>query len=176
MAFEMDVRELAATGKYLTFLLGDEEYGVEVEKVERIIGMTDITPVPRMPHFLRGVINLRGRILPVVDLRSKFGMPPLEGEQEQACIIVIEVPRERDVLLMGALVDAVSEVLDIPLNAIESAATLGSDCDTAFILGLARVDGGIKILLDTDSVLTGSEVHQVSRVASVMEENEREQE
>ena len=174
MATRREAPTSAATGKYLTFRLGTEEYGIEVEKVERIIGLTDITPVPRMPQFLKGVINLRGRILPVVDLRSKFGMPPLEGEGEQACIVVVEVPKEKDVLLMGALVDSVSEVLDIPLDAIDPPTALGADCDTELLLGLARAEDGIKILLDTDSVLTGSEAHQVSKVALAVGEMESE--
>lgn len=160
-----EVRSSTAQDKYLTFRLGEEEYGLEVEKVQQIIGLTDITPVPRMPKFVRGVMNLRGKIIPVVDLRLKFGMEDLSN-LERACIIVVEVPRQTERVQIGMLVDSVSEVLIIKKENIEDPASFGPEYDVEFIRGIGKVGEGIKILLDTDRVLTVSEVASVSQSKS----------
>ncbi len=147
----------AMGGKYLTFVLKAEEYGLEILKVREIIGLMDITGVPQMPDYVAGVINLRGKVIPVVDLRLKFGMPH-EEFTDQTCVIVVEVQGERSETLVGIIVDTVSEVLDIPGTDIEPAPEFGGDVDTEFILGIGKAKGGVKILLDIDKVITGKDV------------------
>ena len=135
-------------GKYLTFLLAEEEYGLEILKVREIIGIMDITRVPQTPNFVRGVINLRGKVIPVVDLRSKFGLPGKEYN-DQTCVIVVDVG-----VLIGVIVDTVQEVHNIAATEIEESPRLGGSIDTSFILGMGKVNGSVKILLDIDRVLT----------------------
>jgi purine-binding chemotaxis protein CheW len=135
------------SGKYLTFKLGEEEYGVQILKVREIIGLMDITKVPQMPVYVKGVINLRGKVIPVIDLRSKFSLPEI-GYTDQTCIIVIDVGG-----MVGTIVDSVQEVADISGADIEPPPPLGSDVDSEFILGLAKSKENVKILLDIDRVL-----------------------
>ena len=135
-------------GKYLTFKLADEEYGVEILKVREIIGIMQITAVPRMPAHVKGVINLRGKVIPVVDLRLKFGLEEAE-HTEQTCIIVVNVGQE-----IGIVVDTVSEVLDIAGENIEPTPSMGGSVDTSFILGMGKVGEVVKILLDIGKVLS----------------------
>ncbi len=141
------------TGKYLTFVLAEEEYGLEILKVREIIGVMDITAVPRTPEYVKGVINLRGKVIPVVDLRLKFGMVEVEHTQE-TCIIVVQV----GTVEVGILVDKVSEVLNINGEDIEDPPSFGTDVDTNFILGMGKADGKVTILLDIERVLTPEEV------------------
>ncbi len=140
-------------GKYLTFILCDEEYGLEILKVREIIGVMDITAVPQTPNFIKGVINLRGKVIPVVDLRLKFGMPETEYTKE-TCIIVVDVQG----LLMGIVVDTVSEVMDIAEADIEPPPAFGSAIKTNFILGMGKVKGKVKILLSIDKILSADEL------------------
>lgn len=140
--------KLVAGGKFLTFFLAGEEYGLEILKVHEIMGIMAITPVPRTPPFIRGVINLRGRIIPIVDLRLKFGMAAKEQTGE-TCIIVVQVHG----LQVGIVVDKVSEVLDIDAEAIEPPPSFGIEVDTAYILGLGKSADRVKLLLDIDRVL-----------------------
>ncbi len=142
----------AQAGKYLTFQLVDEEYGIEILKVKEIIGLMDITPVPRTPHYVRGVINLRGKIIPVIDLRMKFDMEMQENTPE-TCIIVVDVAGPKGIISIGLLVDAVSEVLDIEQKEIEGPPAFGSGIEVDYILGIAKVKTSVKILLDIDKVL-----------------------
>lgn len=144
-------------GKYLTFRLAAEEYGLEILKVREIIGLMNITQVPRTPDYIRGVINLRGKVIPVLDLRNKFGMGITE-DTEETCIIVVEVNLENESVMMGTVVDAVSEVLDIQESEIENAPAFGIDVDTKFILGIGKVKDEVKILLDIDEVLTSQDL------------------
>jgi purine-binding chemotaxis protein CheW len=148
-------------GKYLTFVLAGEEYGLEILKVREIIGMMDITAVPRTPDFVKGVINLRGKVIPVVDLRLKFSMPSAEKTSE-TCIIVVDVGRVE----MGIVVDKVSEVQDIAGNDIEDAPSFGVSVDTEFILGIGKARGEVTILLDIEKVLTGSDVAALAGVSA----------
>ncbi len=147
-------------GKFLSFFLADEEYGIEILKVQEIIGMMGITRVPRMPEFIRGVINLRGKVIPIIDLRLKFGMPAKE-QTEQTCIIVV---RTRGVEL-GIVVDKVSEVLDIPAKDIEETPSFGTSVNTEYILGIGKSDGHVKLLLDIDKVLSSQETLEVHSAA-----------
>jgi purine-binding chemotaxis protein CheW len=139
------------SGKYLTFVLAGEEYGLEILKVREIIGLMSITAVPGMPEFVLGVINLRGKVIPVVDLRLKFGMPTQEHTSE-TCIIVVDVGGS----LIGVLVDRVSEVLDIHSEDIEDAPQVGDSIQDSFILGMAKAKGRVKILLEIERVLAGA--------------------
>jgi purine-binding chemotaxis protein CheW len=139
-------------GKYLTFSLGGEEYGVGILKVKEIIGLMMITPVPRTPSHVKGVINLRGKVIPVLDLRLRFGMDAIDYT-ERTCIIVVEIIGEGSPLPMGIVVDSVSEVLNIKEADIEDTPTFGVKLDTDFILGMAKTESDVKILLDIDRVL-----------------------
>ncbi len=146
-------------GKYLTFQLADEEYGVEVLKVREIMGLIDITSVPQMPPYMKGVINLRGKVIPVFHLRLKFGLQEIE-HTDQACIIVVDVGRE-----IGIIVDCVSEVLDITGDCIEPPPAMGGAVDTSFILGMGKIGDAVKILLDIDKVLSGEELTKLEAAA-----------
>lgn len=157
--------QAGAIEKFLTFNLGSEQYGLEILKVREIIGLMDITKVPRTPAFVRGVINLRGKVIPVIDLRKKFAMD-LKEDTEQTCIIVVEIVRAGIALQMGIIVDSVSEVLDIQTEDIEDAPAFGTSVNTKFIKGIAKTKGGVKILLNIEEVLTAEEVESLSATAS----------
>ncbi len=152
-------------GKYLTFSLAEEEYGIGILKIKEIIGMMAITTVPQTPKFVKGVINLRGKVIPVIDLRLRFGMEPMDYT-ERTCIIVVEIDgtAERTVQI-GIVVDAVSEVLNITGKDIEDTPTFGTKLDTTYILGMAKMEGGVKILLDIDRVLNGNEMSALEKAA-----------
>jgi len=151
-------------GKYLTFTLAKEEYGIGILKVKEIIGMMPITTVPRTPGFVKGVINLRGKVIPVVDLRLKFDMDEMEYT-ERTCIIVVEIAGASEPVLIGIVVDAVSEVLNVKGADIEDTPTFGAKLDTEYIRGMAKMNGGVKILLDIDKVLIAEEVTFLDKVA-----------
>ena len=144
-------------GKYLTFHLDKEGYGIGIRKIKEIIGMMTITPVPRTPECVKGVINLRGKVIPVIDLRLKFGMAEL-GYTDRTCIIVVEVEGDSGTLLVGILVDSVSEVLNIKGGYIEDSPAFGTGVSTDYISGMAKTEGGVKILLDIDRVLHREEM------------------
>ncbi len=141
-------------GKYLTFALAQEEYGLEILKVREIIGYIDVTAVPQTPYCVKGVINLRGQVIPVIDLRAKFGMETTEVT-EQTCIIVVEIAHTGRSFNTGIIVDRVQEVLDINGRQIEEAPQFGASVNTDFILGMGKVGNSVKILLDIDRVLAG---------------------
>ena len=163
-------------GKFLTFFLGDEEYGVEILKVQEIIGMQPITRVPRTPSFIRGVINLRGKVIPIMDLRERFGMAGADaalaaladGERAAAealrCIIVVQVTGPQgQVVPMGIVVDRVSEVAAIASEDVEDAPSFGAGVKTEYLLGLGKAktadgQGRVKLLLDIDRVLAADEL------------------
>lgn len=162
---EMLQNEILATrgkeGKYLTFYLAGEEYGLEILKVREIIGLMDITAVPKTPDFVRGVINLRGKVIPVIELRSKFNLEHTE-DTEQTCIIVVDVAFENSTIQIGVLVDSVSEVLDITGDDIEDAPSFGTDLKTDFISGMAKASGSVIILLNIENVLAASDMRLLS--------------
>jgi len=150
-------------GKYLTFKLDVEEFGLEILKVQEIIKMMEITRVPRTPPFVRGVLNLRGKVIPVVDLRLKFDMEP-KGSTDRTCIIVVTVQRANHAVVMGIIVDEVSEVLDVAGASIEPTPEFGGVVDTSFILGMGKVGDRVVTLLDVNKVLSGEEVAAVAAV------------
>lgn len=151
----------ARAGKYLTFKLESEEFGLEILKVQEIIQMQSITRVPRTPEFVRGVINLRGKVIPVVDLRLKFGMDQAE-DTERTCIVVVQIRGASSMLVMGIIIDEVREVLDIPESSIEDTPSFGTSIDTEFILGMGKIGQNVKILLDIDKVLSAQELSSVA--------------
>ena len=144
-------------GKYLTFSLAGEEYGIGILKVKEIIGMMPITVVPQTPSYIKGVINLRGKVIPVIDLRLKFSIAAAEFT-ERTCIIVVEIAAAGRTILMGIVVDSVSEVLNIKAADIEATPSFGTRLDTEYILGMAKSGGSIKILLDIDKILSSAEL------------------
>lgn len=147
-------------GKYLTFALGDEVYGLEILKVQEIIGIVTVTRVPKMPDFIRGVINLRGRVIPVVDLRLRFRMERRDYT-ERTCIIVVRVTRNSRRVTMGIIVDEVSEVLDIGEEQIEATPSFGTSVETDFILAMGKIGQNVVIMLDIDRVLSDGEIESL---------------
>lgn len=145
----------AQAGKYLTVVLADEAYGLSVLRIREIIRLQKITPVPQMPDYVKGVINLRGRIIPVVDLRAKFGLKVEFAER--TCIVVVQVKLGGDqAVQMGLIVDSVEEVVNLPAEEIEAPPAFGSRLSPEYILGMAKVKGQVKTLLDIDRVVVAA--------------------
>jgi purine-binding chemotaxis protein CheW len=151
-------------GKYLTFSMADEEYGIGILKIKEIIGMMPITTVPRTPEFVKGVINLRGKVIPIMDLRLRFKMAAMDYT-DRTCIIVVEIEGQAGTIQIGAVVDSVSEVLSVGGNDIEETPSFGTKLDTEYILGMATMEGGVKILLDIDKVLNDEEIAALEKAA-----------
>ncbi len=151
-------------GKYLTFSMSNEEYGIGILKIKEIIGIMPITTVPQTPEFVKGVINLRGKVIPVIDLRLRFGMESIDYT-ERTCIIVVEVEGRAGTVQIGIVVDSVSEVLNIKGDEIEDTPSFGAKLDTDYILGMAKMEGGVKILLDIDRVLSTEEIATLEKAA-----------
>ena len=147
-------------GKYLTFALGNEEYGLEILKVREIIGYMAITAVPQTPLHVKGVVNLRGQVIPVIDLRAKFGMEAADVT-EQTCIIVAEINQQGKRFNTGIVVDRVQEVLDIEGEDIEEAPQFGINVNTDFILGIGKIGESVKILLDIDRALASDDFNEL---------------
>jgi purine-binding chemotaxis protein CheW len=147
-------------GKYLIFHLGSEEFGAEVLKVREILGLQDITCVPQVPIFVKGVINLRGKVTPVIDLRLKFGLPPQEYTP-RTCIVVVRTHLAGEDLHIGMIVDGVVEVLSLAVGEIEDTPDFGPGVTTPYLRGMAKVKGKVKILLDIDQVLQSSEIGEL---------------
>jgi purine-binding chemotaxis protein CheW len=153
-------------GKYMTFKLADEDYGLEILKVREIIGLMAITRVPRTQDFIRGVINLRGKVIPVVDLRLKLGMPGCDAT-DQSVIIVVQVETGNQALTMGVLVDEVLEVLSIDGGQIEPPPAFGASAlDTSFILGVGKTEKRVVFLIDIGKVLSADDATELMRSAA----------
>ena len=150
------VRGDTRAGKYLAFHLNGEEFAIEVQKVREIMGVLDITPVPGTPIHVKGVLNLRGKVIPVVDLRLKFGMPSI-AYTSRTCIVVVQIAGSQGPMLMGVVVDSVAEVLQAVAADIEDAPSFGQDVQVPYVLGLLKIKGAVKILLDIDQVMTERE-------------------
>ncbi len=169
MSMTMTVNETAAAqadtraGKYLTFHLSNEEFGIRVLKVREIMGLQEITAVPQTPMHIKGVINLRGKVVPVIDLRLKFGLPAAEYTQ-RTCIIVTQLQGESGHVLMGIVVDGVSEVLNLSAGEIEDTPDFGEELNGGYLLGMAKVKGKVKILLDIDRVLSTQDLHNLNSI------------
>jgi purine-binding chemotaxis protein CheW len=153
----------ARTGKYLTFKLAKEEFAIQVLKVREIMGVQDITSVPHTPTYVKGVINLRGKVIPVLDLRLKFGLPEVAYDR-RTCIIVVQIQANAGSLLTGIVVDSVSEVVNIVANEIEDTPDFGEGIETPYLLGMAKIKDKVKILLDIDCVLSTQELQGLRSV------------
>ena len=154
---------LGKEGKYLSYVMGDQEFGMDILKIREIIGMVPIRSLPQTPPYVKGVINLRGRVIPVLDLRLKFDMAETEFT-DRSCIIVLELGFDGQPVNIGIAVDRVSEVLDIKASEIESTPSFGADIDTSHLLAMATMDKGVKILLDIDNILTDKEVKALGHI------------
>ena len=160
-----------AAGKYLTFQLGKEAYGIGIMKVQEIVGVMPVTRMPKLPHFVRGLVNLRGKVIPVFDLRLKFGLEKKE-DTDRTCIIVVRLsldgtrPGAAEVTL-GVIVDEVSEVVNVPAEAIEPAPAFGSSVDVSFLLGVGKMGNKVVMLLDADRILPREELQTVAQEAAV---------
>jgi purine-binding chemotaxis protein CheW len=152
------------TGKYLTFRLAEEDYGIPLHQVKEIIGMMPVTAVPQTPAHVKGVINLRGQVIPVSDLRLRFGMDTI-AYNDRTCIIVVDIQSADSTTRMGVIVDAVSEVLNVQKEEIEAAPSFGALANTEFILGMANMDESVKILLDIDRVFDPQEIAVLEKAA-----------
>jgi purine-binding chemotaxis protein CheW len=144
-------------GKYLIFQLGAEEFGTEVLKVREIMGMQDITSIPQVPSHVRGVLNLRGKVIPVIDLRLKFGIEAQEYTA-RTCIIVMRIRQADEETMVGMIVDGVVEVLNLAGSDIEDTPDFGPGVVTPYLTGMAKIKGRVKILLDIDQVLSSNEL------------------
>jgi purine-binding chemotaxis protein CheW len=165
VVFDQAVKVIAdREGKYLTFALTGEEYGIGILKVKEIIGLIPITTIPQTPGYVKGVINLRGKVIPIVDLRLKFGMEAIDYT-EKTCIIVVEITNSSQKVMIGILVDSVSEVLNIKGGDIEDTPSFGNHLNTDYILGMAKTGGKVKILLDIDEVLSTEEISLMDKTA-----------
>lgn len=152
-------------GKYLTFMLSKERYGMPILSVQEIIGITNITTVPRCPEYIKGVINLRGRIIPVIDLRLKFGISAIPYN-ERTCIIVVHLPREGQMVPAGVIVDSVLEVINFADGDIEPTPNYGSSLDASFIVGMGKHDGNLNILVDIHKALSATDQAKISQMAA----------
>lgn len=153
----MAVEAITQTSQYLTFKLDDEIYALDINQVREVLDFTDVTKVPKMPNFMRGVINLRGGVVPVVDLRLKFGMSKTEKTVD-TCIIIMEITLDQDVTLLGAMADSVQEVLTLEPNQIEPAPRIGTRLKTEFIKGMGKKNEEFIIILDIDRVFSAEEL------------------
>jgi purine-binding chemotaxis protein CheW len=152
------------TGKYLTFRLAEEDYGIPLRQVKEIIGMMPVTAVPQTPAHVKGVINLRGQVIPVSDLRLRFGMDAI-AYNDRTCIIVVDIRGAESTTRMGVIVDAVSEVLNVRKEEIEAAPSFGALARTEYILGMANMDESVKILLDIDRVFDPEDIAVLEKAA-----------
>jgi purine-binding chemotaxis protein CheW len=161
----MSVAGITETTQYLTFKLGDEIFSLDVAKVREILDLTTITKVPRTPDFMRGVINLRGSVVPVIDMRLKFGMSCTE-KTVNTCIVVVEVVLDGEIIILGALADSVQEVIDLEPDQIEPAPKIGTKLRTDFIRGMGKHDSRFIMILDIDRVFSSDELLTVQEVSS----------
>ena len=152
-------------GKYLTFRLGREEYGVEILKVREIVAMMEITSVPLTALHIKGVVNLRGKIIPVVDMRKKFGLPDVAASRD-TCIITVMVEGKEGQVLTGLLVDGVSEVVQVAASDVEPVPALGEDMKLDFVVGLSKTKGRVVVLLDMDKVMQGQDLQELKNLES----------
>lgn len=161
------VLDAARAGKYLIFHLGREQFGIQVLKVREIMGLQDITAVPHTPTFVKGVFNLRGKVIPVIDLRLRFHMPEIEYSP-RTCIIVVSLLGSDEPIPMGLVVDGVAEVINIAEADIEATPTFGSDLDTSYLLGIAKTRGEVRLLLDIDRALTVEQFEAFAKLSDAV--------
>ena len=161
----MSVTGITETTQYLTFKLEDEVFALDISKVREVLDYTDITKVPKTPDFMKGVINLRGSVVPVVDMRLKFGMAGIE-KTVNTCIIIVEVTLEGETAVLGALADSVQEVLDLEPGQIEPAPRIGTRLRTEFLRGMGKRDNHFVMILDIDRVFSADELALVENAGT----------
>ncbi|MGC9195929.1 MAG: chemotaxis protein CheW [Syntrophobacteraceae bacterium] len=159
----MSVPSITTTSQYLTFKLDEEVFALDISKVREVLDFTTVARVPRTPDFMLGVINLRGSVVPVVDMRLKFGMTKTE-RSVNTCIIIVEIEIDQETTILGALVDSVQEVLDLDPEQIEPAPRIGTRLDTRFIKGMGKRDNDFIIILDIDKIFSAEEVAAVAEM------------
>jgi purine-binding chemotaxis protein CheW len=159
----MALEATAEISQFFTFILDKEIYAFEISRVREVLDSGDVTRVPKMPNFMRGVINLRGKVVPVIDLRLKFGMTETK-QTVDTCIIIIEISLDGETTILGAMADSVQEVLNLEVDQIESAPKIGTRLNTEFIRGMGKKDNEFIIILDVDSVFSGEELATVQGV------------
>jgi len=158
--------ETATAGKYLTFNLADEHYGLGILRVQELVGLLPVTRVPRLPAFVAGVVNLRGRVIPLVDLRLCFGMSA-SAMDGRTCVIIVRVERTSGrSAAMGVIVDEVSDVVNLGQDAIEATPEFGTSVDTSFVTGVGRLEDRVVLLLDIDRVLSSGELDAIAQAAT----------
>jgi purine-binding chemotaxis protein CheW len=158
-------KDFEQEAKYLTFQLAEEAYGIGILTIKEIIGMMSVTTIPQTPEFIKGVINLRGKVIPIVDLRMRFGMTEA-AYSDRTCIIIVEINAgSSEHIMVGIVVDSVSEVMNIKGEDIEDTPRMGFSLNTEYIMGMAKLDGGVKILLDIDRVFRESELSALDKAA-----------
>ncbi len=158
----MSVTGITETVQYLTFKLSDEVFALDVAKVREILEITNITKVPQTPDYMRGVINLRGSVVPVIDMRLKFGMSATE-QTINTCIIVVEINMDGDSIVLGALADSVQEVVEMEPESIEAAPHIGTKLNTEFIKGMGKIDSHFVMILDIDKVFSTNELAELGQ-------------
>ena len=163
---------ITETTQYLTFKLDEEIFALDVGKVREVLDHTTITKVPRTPDFMLGVINLRGSVVPVVDMRLKFGMEKTE-KTVNTCIIITEVEMDEETTVLGALADSVQEVIDLEPEQIEPAPRIGTSVNTDFIRGMGKCDERFTMILDIDKVFSAEEITQVAEAGGLQAEEEK---
>jgi len=161
----MSIAEIDEMTQYLTFKLQDEVFALDISKVREVLDFTTVTKVPRMPDFLRGVINLRGSVVPVIDLRLKFGMP-ITAKTVNTCVIIVEVKLNDETVILGVLADSVQEVMDLEADAIEPAPRIGTHLKTDFIKGMGKHKETFIMILDIDKVFTADDIEIVKDAGS----------
>jgi len=171
---EMTRRKLLSGARYMSFMLDSESYCIDILKVKELMGMTAITPLPRTPQFIRGVINLRGKIIPIIDLRLKFGLTFTEYTK-RTCIIVVELAYSGETILMGLVVDSIQDVVSIPEDKLSKLPYVNSRIKSEYIKGVADTSDGMKIVLDVLKVLSDDEIAVVKDSSSVAAETAAEQ-
>ena len=161
----MSIAEIDEMTQYLTFKLQDEVFALDISKVREVLDFITVTKVPRMPDFLRGVINLRGSVVPVIDLRLKFGMP-ITAKTVNTCVIIVEVKLNDETVILGVLADSVQEVMDLEADAIEPAPRIGTHLKTDFIKGMGKHKETFIMILDIDKVFTADDIEIVKDAGS----------
>ena len=151
-------------GKFLTFMVSKERYGIDILIVQEIIGVTHITTVPRCPDYMKGVINLRGKIIPVIDIRLKFGIEPIPYD-ERTCIIVVHLSKEGQTVPVGVIVDTVLEVIDFAEQDVEPAPNYGQQLETSFVLGIGKRESAINILIDIERIISVADKTKLAEVS-----------
>jgi purine-binding chemotaxis protein CheW len=171
----MSIADITESTQHLTFKLDDEVFAVDISKIREVLEFKTVTKVPRTPDFMCGVINLRGGVVPVVDLRLKFGMPEAE-RTVNTCIIIVEVSLDNETVVIGALADSVQEVFELEPDQIEPAPKIGTKLNTEFIRGMGKRDGEFIIILDIDKAFSSDELAIVQGAGSCMPAKKKEAE